>query len=579
MANIRLKQNEYNVGALSGKYALRNMANTGKFANIIEVNPLKASFEIDKTSGTITLKQGSLLTVPYGFSEMDGVTPVFHYERINADVSISVGHVINDYSKEVLTDSKVYLVYNYEAGTLECSENIVYEFIDKDVYEDGTLKYEGNTFIRVSSKSKCALPLGYFDDAWHWHQFTGLGFYKNRMWVDSGVSYFVPDGRNDDYSLGIDIVTIDTTVYTEVSELIAGTSLSSDLASGLLLLDVTGKGTLASAYQSSVNPTTFAGYEYVTSENYIYNRAKEIAKVCKTCDVEIRNGNFNSLTNFNVYQTVDFAEVTGRLSDMDEKMLHNDGRSETVSGAFTFPNKTCFNNIEITGGDIKDGSLTGTLAVTGKIDLVDADIQGVKSKAANPNCVAIVGKTNNARGGFVFGNGNSIKVLADENDKTLTITLPSDGAILPAISQVNDIGATAKKYRNIYAMNFYGTAQQSEWADLAEIYHTDNKYPIGTLLQFGGEKELTIASTEVNAVVSEKPGVLMNSGSDGQPIALAGRVRVRVNGKVKKFDRIYLSNVNGVGATDKVGIPIGRALEDKVTEGEGLILCAVHFNI
>lgn len=579
MANIRLKQNEYNVGALSGKYALKNMANTGKFANIIESNPLKVSIEVDKINGIVTLKQGSLLTVPSGFSEMDDTTPVTHYERINDNASITLGHVLDDFTKEPSTDDKAYLVYNVDAGLLECDHNIVYEFIDKDIYENGEVKYEGNTFIRVSSKSKCALPLGYFDDAWHWHPFGGIGFYKSRMWVDSGVTYYVPDGRSDRYDLNIDIVTIESITYTNVTNLISGTSLDINATSGTLLLDTMGRGIITPGYKSSVSATSFQGYEYVTSENYIYNPIKEVAKVCKICDATIVNGNFSSLSNFNTYQQVDFTEMTGRLSDLDEKMLHNDGRTETVVGEFVFPHKATFNNIEVTGGNILGGTITGSLAVTGNLDLPDAYIQGVGSKAANPNCIAIVGKTNSARGGIAFGTGNSIKMVADENDKTITVTLPTDGAILPATSQINDIGTIAKKYRNVYAMNFYGTAQQSEWADLAEIYHTDNNYPIGTLLQFGGEKELTIAHTEVNAVVSEKPGVLMNSGSDGQPIALAGRVRVRVNGKVNKFDKIYLSHVDGIGSTNTGGNPIGRALEKKSTNGEGLVLCAVHFNI
>ena len=124
MASIRIKTNEYNVGALSGKYALKDMSNTGKFSNIIEVNPVKTNFDIDKASGTITLKQGSTLTVPYGFSEVDSKTPVIHYERISKDMSYNVGHVINGYTKESTTDAKVYLVYNYEGDELECNANI-----------------------------------------------------------------------------------------------------------------------------------------------------------------------------------------------------------------------------------------------------------------------------------------------------------------------------------------------------------------------------------------------------------------------------------------------------------------------
>lgn len=125
-----------------------------------------------------------------------------------------------------------------------------------------------------------------------------------------------------------------------------------------------------------------------------------------------------------------------------------------------------------------------------------------------------------------------------------------------------------------------GTALKAKWADLAEIYDTDREYPIGTLVQFGGEKEMTIASTEVNGVISHKPAVLMNSeANDGQPITMIGRVFVRVKGSVKKFDKIVLSDIDGVGEvqTSATQTVIARALQDKDNENEGLVFCSSKF--
>ena len=65
------------------------------------------------------------------------------------------------------------------------------------------------------------------------------------------------------------------------------------------------------------------------------------------------------------------------------------------------------------------------------------------------------------------------------------------------------------------------------------------------------------------------------------PVGLAGRVKVKVIGPVKKGDHIIASDISGVGASmqqhvDKYGFwagetCIGRALEDKNTEDIGLI--------
>lgn len=136
---------------------------------------------------------------------------------------------------------------------------------------------------------------------------------------------------------------------------------------------------------------------------------------------------------------------------------------------------------------------------------------------------------------------------------------------------------------SVKATKFEGTCTTAFWADLAEMYETDENYEVGTLLKWGGEKELTLANYGVaNAVVSEKPAFLMNAEGKGQPIALVGRVRVRVLGKVKKHDAIVLNEmVPGVGKVQENVAEniIARALEDNDFVGEKLVLCAVRFSL
>lgn len=128
---------------------------------------------------------------------------------------------------------------------------------------------------------------------------------------------------------------------------------------------------------------------------------------------------------------------------------------------------------------------------------------------------------------------------------------------------------------------FNGVATSARWADLAEIYETDKEYPIGTLVQFGGEKEMTASKSEVCGVISENPAFLMNNGSDGQPVAMIGRVKVRVIGKVDKFNYIKISEIDGVARASEVkdDYVIGRALESSDDENEKLVLCSVRFNL
>ena len=145
---------------------------------------------------------------------------------------------------------------------------------------------------------------------------------------------------------------------------------------------------------------------------------------------------------------------------------------------------------------------------------------------------------------------DSVKTIANLNDQSSTQIV--NAAYLATNNYVvrtygdQTISGT-KTFNNV----INGTALNANWADLAEIYQADAEYQPGTLVAFGGEKEITIATTAVNAVVSTKPAVLMNNNQQGTPIALVGRVPVRVIGKVTKFDKLVLDKNNpGIAKVD-----------------------------
>lgn len=133
-----------------------------------------------------------------------------------------------------------------------------------------------------------------------------------------------------------------------------------------------------------------------------------------------------------------------------------------------------------------------------------------------------------------------------------------------------------------------GTAYRAKWGDLAEIYSADAKYEPGTLVKFGGEKEITIASEKANGVVTSNPAVVLND-EEGKAmefptgVALVGRVPVKVRGKVRKFDKIVLSHTDpGMGVVYNYAYPvdvIARALEDNQDPGEKLVMCATKMNL
>lgn len=133
-----------------------------------------------------------------------------------------------------------------------------------------------------------------------------------------------------------------------------------------------------------------------------------------------------------------------------------------------------------------------------------------------------------------------------------------------------------------------GCALCAKWADLAELYESDADYSPGTLVKFGGEKEITIADDKANAVITTRPGLILGgdgkSSDDGKiyrGIALAGRVPVKCLGPIKKFDAIALSKTAGYAEAciaDLSSGVVGIALENSQYEISGLVECAVKMS-
>ena len=134
----------------------------------------------------------------------------------------------------------------------------------------------------------------------------------------------------------------------------------------------------------------------------------------------------------------------------------------------------------------------------------------------------------------------------------------------------------------VTADNFDGIASSALYADLAEKYLTDNSYEVGTVMAVGGEKEITASSYGDRAigVVSANPAYLMNKGlTGGTPVALKGRVPVKVSGPVSKKDRL-MANDNGtasvVGSShqDLTNV-FAIALETNADAGVKIIECII----
>jgi hypothetical protein len=166
-------------------------------------------------------------------------------------------------------------------------------------------------------------------------------------------------------------------------------------------------------------------------------------------------------------------------------------------------------------------------------------------------------------------NNNVIAILSQSGPFTpnAAITGWGLGGLQPINPGLNLSTASA-------AYEFTGRATQAEYADLAERFAADSALEPGTVVEIGGDKEITRCNQDLSenvlGVISTKAAYLMNAeaGSDAThpPVAMTGRVPVKVVGQVRKGDRL-VSAGNGQARSARAGEAtpfnvIGRALAD-----------------
>lgn len=202
----------------------------------------------------------------------------------------------------------------------------------------------------------------------------------------------------------------------------------------------------------------------------------------------------------------------------------------------------------------------------------------------------IVNGTTEANIGAPGGNAN-ISVGGTANVAVFTtsgmitsgsITVNSGAAATAIINgagnAVGNIGSSAGYFNRIFAQ-----ATTALYADVAERFAADDVMDAGTVVELGGEKEITRSQQELSenvfGVISTRAAYLMNGGAGSDdthpPVAMTGRVPVKVVGYVKKGDRL-VSAGNGIArAAQRNEINafnvIGRSLVDKTTPDQGTI--------
>ena len=287
----------------------------------------------------------------------------------------------------------------------------------------------------------------------------------------------------------------------------------------------------------------------VTAANYLRSNANDTTS--GTLGVVTDSGMTVGADN-DLSITVDSsgAIISNTISDTDITFKVNDGGTTTT--LMTLDGSEARIGIGTTSPSTKV-EVSGTVTATG---------------FAGPITGAVTG---NVTGNVTSSGANTMgSLVLSGNVTTQNIVAASDATY--------DIGSSSAGYNTVYAK-----ATSAQYADLAEKYETDSNYDVGTVVIFGGEKEVTQSTisndTRVAGVISEDPAYLMNDKSEGQAIALVGKVKCKVHGVVSKGDLLTTCGTHP-GCAQKaispvLGSVVGKAMENKEDAGESVILISV----
>lgn len=286
--------------------------------------------------------------------------------------------------------------------------------------------------------------------------------------------------------------------------------------------------------------------------------------------------------NLNITNGITSDTITVRLATVTES-ANIASANLTVSDIGTLTTQDI-----TTGSSTTAGSLTGVWTVTGSAG-------GAGASAINFNTGGIyINNTGNLYGirtdRYMYANGDPISFAGTYSNSNVAAYLPTYTGIVGSGTGVSFRGttittggvSTAGSITGNWTLTS-GSRLNATYADLAERFEADVEYDPGTVVEIGGDKEITAVkyelSDDVFGVISDSAAYLMNAGAGSDkthpPVAVSGRVQVKVIGKVTKGQRL-VSAGNGMARAANQGEAtafntIGRSLEDKLTEDLGTV--------
>jgi len=268
-------------------------------------------------------------------------------------------------------------------------------------------------------------------------------------------------------------------------------------------------------------------------------------------------GVFTTLTATSGYQGAASGPLNGTV-----------GATTANTGAFT--TITASSTLGVSGTANFAGTLTAATVNATAIGNSATALTGTSATVAGTITAATIYCTTLGNSATVFTASSSTV----SNSITVNSANNATAIVNGGTTGTGNIGSSSSTFNTVFAK-----ATTAQYADLAECYAADAEYAPGTVVDFGGDAEITLspidASPRVAGVISTNPAHLMNSHLEAEfvaAVALVGRVPTLVQGTVMKGDTM-VSAGNGRARAEndpKISTVIGKALENFIGD-EGII--------
>jgi len=503
------------------------------------------------TSGNVSLYTDSVLaTAAVG-------TSLTYTNNPNAIAVTSVGG-----GGATSANGSTYSVQFNNSGIISGDSNITWDFNNRILSVNGNTNVTGNLNVTaniVGSRLVSTIATGTTPLV-----VTSTTRVANLNAATSGVANTVNDAAQPS------ITSVGTLTSLSVTGNISGGNIS---AAAGVFTNVSGNGsTLSSITGANVS----GAVSFATTANSVAggNVSGQVAYAATA----------NSIAGANVSGAVSFATTANSIAGANVSgQVANALIAGTVYTAAQ-PNITRVGLLTgLTIGNATANSIFGNGTITLNAGLITGNGSGL-SAIAGSNVTGIVANATYATSSGTAGSATTAGTVTTAAQPNITSTGTLTGLTLAGTLTTLDITTGANTTAGTITGNWTlssGSRMQATYADLAEYYEADFKYLAGTVLEFGGDKEVTLASdgtARVAGVVSTNPAYAMNATCPGiaVEIALQGRVPTKVRGKVRKGD-MMISAGDGYARpslTPQMGTVIGKALEN--FDGiEGVIEVAV----